>query len=327
MVSLIMDFNILIDFLEKEPKSGVMETDKQTRQIWYSLWDFIQSGSDLILINVPQIKNDFQIRCVTKLTENRGKAKISLRNNFVLPYKCKFDADNYFQTIFFLSEDSEELQKKYTRNNAIPIVFKHNYLMEFKRFAFINEASGKSVRKEVGTFNNWSVLTLYLNFLTDVIIADNYIFSDPSLIDSNLISLLKILYSIQSNLNLTIISFDDPKNSFDLEKLMDSMKLKLKENGIRESFNLVLLSRELKEHDRGIFTNFVRIKSGDSFNFFNSNGQVVTKGTELDFYSLTNPNHFELTEIVLNALEDSVNKSNRRKKQLLVKNRFFDKSS
>jgi hypothetical protein len=323
MLKLYLDYSIFCDFIEREPKS-VLDVDKEFRKTWNALWDFIESGSDLTLINVPENTNDTAIRYLTLLTKNRGKSIVRIERNFKAPFKCKFDLDEHFQSIFFLNEISEERKRKYVSANSIPVAFAENYLSEFSKLALLSYDKGKSVRKIQGNFNSWKDLENYLIHLSDVVIADNYLFSDKSLIESNFIGIVKKLYEVKNDLNITIVTYNDPKHPFDLKKLVEEIKLRLKEFSLKEKFNLILLNKDLKEHDRGIFTNFLRIKSGDSFNFFNSSGEIVTKGTELDFYSLQDKVHFNMTQVALDALKIASKKTNESKKHVTIKNRLLN---
>lgn len=323
MLKLYLDYSIFCDFVEREPKS-VLEVDKEFRKTWSALWDFIESGSDLTLINVPENTNESSTRYLTLLTKNRVKSTIRIERNFKAPFKFKFDLDEHFQSIFFLNEISEERKRKYVSVNSIPIAFAEDYLSEFSKLALVNCDKGKSVRKINGNFNSWQDLENYLFYASDVVIADNYLLSDSSLIESNFIGIVKKLYEIRNDLNLTIVTYNDPKHPFELQKLVEEIKLRLKECFLKEKFNLILLNKDLKEHDRGIFTNYLRIKSGDSFNFFNSSGGIITKGTELDFYSLQDKVYFNMTLVALEAIKIASEKTNESKKHLTIKNRLLN---
>jgi hypothetical protein len=322
MLSFYLDYTIFIDFIEKQPKD-ILKSDKEYHNLWNKLWEFIESGSDLTLFNLPENLNEFEMRCITRLTEGRRNSKIYLDPFFKVPHKFKFNQDSFYQSILFINENNEESKKKYTNNNQFPIAFLDNYFELFKKVTFSNHPIVKSVRNNKGNFHSWLNLKDYLPFVTDVIIADNYLFSDPSLLDVNFYEIVKILYGIRPDLNLTIITYDNPRFSINIEDFKKEIKNKLSQLKLKEKFDIVFLNSELKEHDRGIFTNFTRIKSGDSFNYFNTKGQVITKGTELDFYSLTKPDYFNNTEIALNALCESTNKTRLDKKSLNVANRLF----
>jgi hypothetical protein len=322
MLKLHLDYSIYLDLIQKQPKN-LFSDDKEFRRLWNELWSFIESGCDIRLFNVPEDLNLEQLRCLTYLSEGRGDSNCSIEQKMKIPHKFKFSQDDYFQSILLIDEKHEESKLKLVKNNQFPIAFLDNYLELFGKLIFVTQPKGRSVRKDKGNFNSWNEILLYLHFMSDVVIADNYLFSDPSLLVSNFHELIKNIYKKELNLNITLVTFNNPKTPFDLENLQINIKSILNSMGLKEKFNLILLNSELKEHDRGIFTNLVRIKSGDSFNFFNSKGELITKGTELDFYSLTNPVYFKMTEIALDAIKDAINKSKPTMKKITIQNRLL----
>ena len=305
MIKMYLDFNVFIDFVEKEPK-GVLYTDKTKRELWNSLWSALESGVDLTLLNVPEDINDTTSRYLSILTQNRGKSNLSLTKDFQPPYKFKFNLKEHFQSIFILDESSEIIQNKYLRNNDIFISFKSRYLKDFESFLFIDQPKKRAIRKKTGNFHSWEELKRYVLKATDIIIADNYILSDYLIWSPNLIKIISELCANRNNMNVTIVTFNNPRSPFDLEKMHEQLIEELKMNNLRESINIVLLNKELKEHDRAIFTNYVRIRSGDSFNLFSSSGEIITKGTELNFETLIDSENYELYKINLNALQEKV---------------------
>jgi hypothetical protein len=50
----------------------------------------------------------------------------------------------------------------------------------------------------------------------------------------------------------------------------------------------------------------MRIKSGDSFNYFLSNGTLATKGTELDVYPLTQSHKAFSSKIILKEIKEII---------------------
>jgi hypothetical protein len=323
MINLYLDFSIYVDFVQQQPKD-IFNCEKGSFKLWTQLWFFIESGADLTIINVPSDLNESQLRYITLLTEGRKNSKIKLDPNFKLPYKQKFNEDSFFQSIFFINVTDENVKKKYLKNNYIPVAFLDDYMKKFKELVFLEKPKGKSVRKKTGNFNSWQELNDYVKHISDIVIADNYLLSDSTLLNSNFYEIIKLFYTLRSDLNLTIITYNNPKFPFSIEQLKENIRMSLRNDRIKEKFNLILLNSELKEHDRGIFTNFLRIKSGDSFNYFNSKGEIITKGTELDFYSLTSPDYFEMTKVALDALKESSKKTNINNKYISLNNRLIN---
>lgn len=60
------------------------------------------------------------------------------------------------------------------------------------------------------------------------------------------------------------------------------------------------------EHDRTLFTNYLRLKSGDSFNYFSSSGSKITNGREMDILSLASRNFYNLYKDLLQDINTYV---------------------
>lgn len=143
--------------------------------------------------------------------------------------------------------------------------------------------------------NKWEDLSSYISPCTDVIIADPYIFSDNSLIPSNIVPLCKELCTItrKQKLNIVIITVkDNTKTKEDWNKICNNIK-----NCISGHYNpnvtIVEVNRvkkengnpNLKEHDRTIFTNYKMFISGDTLNFFDSKHNKISNGRWLHVHS------------------------------------------
>lgn len=60
------------------------------------------------------------------------------------------------------------------------------------------------------------------------------------------------------------------------------------------------------EHDRTILMNYKRIKSGDTFNYFKSDGTIQTKGREIQYLSLARRENYDLAQELLKDLQGNV---------------------
>lgn len=143
---------------------------------------------------------------------------------------------------------------------------------------------------------------------TDVVIVDNYIFSSDELILSNFEKILiELSKATPVRFNLTIYTFEGfDKYKIDGRSLIRQINSIVEENKINCNIQLIIADNRVKEHDRGIFTNYLRIKSGDSFNYFDLHGEVITKGTDIDFVSLTEPNARHAAKNVLEKLNQNI---------------------
>jgi hypothetical protein len=327
MLNLYIDFEIFVDFIKRQPLGGIIQSNIEEIDRWNSLWKFLLNGCNLTILNFPELNdnncNNIEFQFLKQLSLNRGISNFNT-NNFKKPFKHTFDLKAHYQSIYFLKEEDINERLKFVSKNPIPIAFQDGYLDLFNKLSLGDNSSVViPVGKTEGDFISWDILFNYFHFVTDIVIADNYILDDRSIIESNFFEILKKFNAINNVFNLTIVTFEKSENKkLDHSKEVEFIRDKLIELNISCRIHLILLNRELKEHDRGIFTNFLRLKSGDSFNFLNSNGQIITKGTELDFYPLTNYKLFDVNKIALSSIKKKILKS-KVKESDLVHNRLF----
>ena len=325
MLNIYIDYNIFVHFIINQPR-GVIETTENFRETWYNLWKFIQSGSNLFIVNVPENYHHDSVitQHLSLLIENLSKSTINLFTNFKKPYKYTFNLDEDFQSIYFLNETNELERGKYLKNNSIPIGFKNNYLNVFSQLSLGGIKRSFTVRKHTEDKFNWDILKNYFHFISDVVIVDNYLLDNKDMAVSNLHKIIDVFNSINSVFNLTIISFvKDKEKKLQLSYEIENLRNAMKNRGVTCNLSLVLLNRDIKEHDRGIFTNYTRLKSGDSLNFLNSKGEILTK-TELDFFSLTENTNYENHSIILNDLQKSIQLTPLDNKSKAITNRLLN---
>lgn len=146
----------------------------------------------------------------------------------------------------------------------------------------------------------WADLKKYSLPLTDIVFLDSYILSDNSLIESNFIAYLKILCSNSANKVNVVLYVNSSNLHIDYETCRKLVVDALKSvTGYSPNFTLVKYNQQrgltnLGEHDRTILTNYNRLKSGDTFNYFLSNGNKLTQGRELSYLSLAKRDNHKL---------------------------------
>ncbi|WP_397445938.1 hypothetical protein [Polaribacter sp. R77954] len=157
-------------------------------------------------------------------------------------------------------------------------------------------------------FKTWKDLENYSFPLTDVLIIDPFILknkdTDTDTIDLNLVEYLKIICK-DSFTKANIIVVTNPANS-DYEyqeikqKIINALTTVL---GKRPKFTLILTRRE---HDRCILTNYKRIYSGDTFNFWNAKRQKITKGREISYSSLAKRENHNLAIELIKDVQSTI---------------------
>jgi hypothetical protein len=86
-----------------------------------------------------------------------------------------------------------------------------------------------------------------------------------------------------------------------LQQIHDLLKELLQQKGI--SANVMIYQSYQTPHDRFIITNNVFIKSGDSFDYFNADGRMKTRGTSLELMPVFNANKAVFNALI-NKLKD-----------------------
>lgn len=142
--------------------------------------------------------------------------------------------------------------------------------------------------------SNWKNISTFLTPCTDILISDRYILSNNSLLDRNLYQIINAIVKKTKHLPINIVLFverDSIGLGVVLEKVSETIKLNVEEIVGEEpnvTFVLCKKHREPPFHDRLVLTNYRAIKSGDSFNYFNKNGDVITRSFGIEIKSLAN---------------------------------------
>lgn len=161
---------------------------------------------------------------------------------------------------------------------------------------------------------SWNILGNYLSPCTDIVVADQFLFSDASLYESNIYTLVSSLCSKAQNSKVNIVIFT-LKESYDKmtqmtfvpdwNKILGEMSSKIKsEVGKSPNIVIVTASKEnLREHDRSIFTNYKFYSSGDTMNYFDSKGKKITKGRTFNVYSLVDSDNMSDAQDFLSKMQ------------------------
>ena len=306
----ILHGNLLCSFFGSQPKPIPEGTEYENNR-WNSFWTFLKSKTDLILYNVEQL-NDFDKLMLTQLNRGRGNARISNVKTPFSSHNHEIKCNNPL-TFYCLAEEDEASRNKYRKKNGYLFAFNDDLFSSWEKLSLLPYKKKHSIRKDLDknlqSFTSWSKLSDYLTPFTDVVIIDNYIFNDPSLIPSNLEKILTELdKATPVKYNVTIYTFEgegvNKINGRTVSDTLSEIKERLK---LRCNIELIIAKRYVKEHDRGIFTNYLTIRSGDSFNYFNSKGEIISKGTDLTFNTLADLEECEAVFITLSELSKNVN--------------------
>lgn len=295
----IIDGAILTDFFKNQPQQIPFGTEADNFS-WISFWSFLKSKTNLDVRNYDE-NNVFHEAFFKHLTTGRGDSKIIIGNESPI-HKEGVVLAKKPSTLYCINGDDESNKEIIENNNGFIISFLNNYKKQWERLSLVNHDKTLTVRENAyvknNTFKSWSMLGDYLTKFTDVVIVDNYILSSDELIPSNFYKILiELGKATPVKFNLTIYTYEGNhqfklKGSNIIRNLKKFIKkyniaCEIAEHRINCNIQLVVANRRVIEHDRNIITNYHLINSGDSFNYFDSNENVITKGTDISFSSFT----------------------------------------
>lgn len=152
-------------------------------------------------------------------------------------------------------------------------------------------------------FNSWNEVTKYLKPFNSMVIVDRYMFSNSNdernlkLFEHNLKKFLsnayvnikgqtRLVFVFQINPNHRDYPDPGPDSTAMIQKIIKAAKSKNKYLKSPEVVLVYVVKQIEDEHDRNILSNYFRIKSGDTFVYFNEASEIITQSSDLDFYSM-----------------------------------------
>ncbi len=169
----------------------------------------------------------------------------------------------------------------------------------------------------------WAILKRFSRPCSDILIIDNYILSDQTLYDSNFYPLIRSLVSRGNGsvINIVIVTKKENHNRVgnynfvpDWNDIRARVKAEVKqETGARDTnVTFLFLPNDIKEHDRTIITNYLRINSGDSYNYLNSRLDIITKSQCMDINSRAFAKNHTLADEAVRAIQTKLDETRRR---------------
>lgn len=216
-----------------------------------------------------------------------------------------FDIEQLLSVYFINNEDIQKLRAK--EDLLIADVGEE---MQMFKLLFLNNNDYKFEKKlRIGYgFDHWSNFRDFYTPHMDIIIVDNYILDDKSLIYTNLKGIIEnsIITDCRKVLNIIIFIKGD--------------KLNISISELRTIINPIVnvkytddpkitIVKHYSEHDRTILRNMLRVYSGDSFNYFLANGTKTTNGKEIHLTSIADKENYDLYLNALNDLQKTIDNS------------------
>lgn len=181
--------------------------------------------------------------------------------------------------------------------------------------------------------HGWEDIKDFIAPCSDIILSDPFILNRDNSHSENLCKILQVLSANAKRTKVNVVVFATKEacdNSFKdviagqnqkkeyIESIITNIRKAIKgEVKAAPKVTIVLLPRDLKEHDRNIFTNYRRIKSGDSFSYF-INGVNKTRGCSLDIFSLARKETFDLNMELIDNLQKKVDETKKLNPDLII---------
>lgn len=172
-------------------------------------------------------------------------------------------------------------------------------------------------KNRIKDLSSWDFFNDKILPCTEIILIDQYILCDDNLYDFNIFPLLKLLARNGKNLKLNIIIVTLKENYNKETKTRfspnwENVKQRIKSEieiitEVKPNVTFVLSPTDISEHDRTIFTNYKRIYSGDSFNYFDSSHKVITSGKEIELSSMANQKNHNLAIKLIDDIQSMIN--------------------
>lgn len=157
-------------------------------------------------------------------------------------------------------------------------------------------------------FTSWNNLSSYNSPYIDLIFVDNFILSEKSKFEINLKEIVRNCMRGNCVKKINIIIFVKGDELYMRYQDVKSELSQIVTQFHSEEPNVTII-KHYKEHDRTILKNFIRIKSGDTFNYFRRNGTKETKGREIDFKSIASKKNYDAYMQLLFDLQETINNS------------------
>jgi hypothetical protein len=262
----------------------------------------------------------------TNMAVNVGTSSIAHSSVPFPPRPLKSNTPNTFSSaqlssVYLLNDDRMDAFKSTSAVLAgkpgecietLTPLFLGNNDYRFERKYHISDRATVGATTPPATFCEWAQLKEVTTPLTYILIVDAYIAKDPTLIEPNLKALLTQLGG-RSECALNVVLYT---NSTQAQVGYDALRAAVlsavrQATGKQGTFTLVAVTsqrgmKSLAEHDRTILTNYFRVYSGDSFNYWLSNGTKTTTGREISFSSLADPTNRLLARKLIADLQTNL---------------------
>ena len=268
------EVNFLIKFSERFSPSSPFDDEQIVRnQCWIGLFKFLRNKAILL------IDDKAQFNAASRENQLCNKVKKLWANGSLQINEQRIDLNNISEDALcssvFLSDDKPFVIQKAEKLGILLIT-----PSTYAQFACLYKDNGIPLRtNEVA---DWSVMRQKArhNF-NAIVISDLYVLKERNI---NLYAILNSLLptTLSTELHISIFTQDTPTFQQDYEEIKD----KIQELRPRLNFNLTLHKGLATDfHDRGIVTNYIRMKCGAGFDLLKiarDGNQVARITTDVD---------------------------------------------
>ena len=191
----------------------------------------------------------------------------------------------------------------------------------------VNQDYGFAKQLPIKKLKSWHDISPFLSPCSDIILVDQYLFCFEELYDKNVISLIGELSknAKQAKMNIVILTSKecyDKRSKRTFTPNWDNIKAKIKkevEKNTKVKPNLTfVLSKNLEEHDRSIFTNYKSIESGDTFTYFDNAGNIISNGRHLEIFSLAEMDYYDNSRVFIEDMQKIINRESKRNSSNII---------
>lgn len=273
-----IDYKNFCSYLESKSKDedGWNECNKVLRDYFNIYFNF--DKDKLNFNDEDRIKPIYDI-WIKSFAEWRGKLKYKCGSNF--PTRpIESDIHNFFNTeqlssIYMLDRVGVE---EWAEKGVLLVAPVGKELDVIKKLQIKNKFYPVGVFS-INDLKDWSKFGENSSPCTDIIIADPYIFAQKEEnYEVNILALLdQLCHAKGMPINIVIFTYkyyieNQNKEYPDFDDIISKIKKKI---DVEPNVTIVTTTGE---HDRTIFTNYKLYTSGDSFKYFDNNGEHITKG-------------------------------------------------
>lgn len=167
--------------------------------------------------------------------------------------------------------------------------------------------------------SDWNIIKENRLPTTDIIITDGYLFGRGELFyEKNVLRILEILIgdNITAKKNIVLFTYKEVYDHIskkyyqtNANRIINLIKNLVKFEDYKPNVTVVLMPPKTK-HERMIVTNYKTFISGDSFNYYDPEGKLITKDENFTIYNNTLPSYYDKTLSYLSRLQKIIQPTN-----------------